>query len=101
MTATTAVPRLRRSVPYRIGVDPGSYEAAPQFRPDVLLFEIEDSVPPGQKAAARERVVATLARGGFRGQELLVTVNGLDTPCGRDDLAALAGARADGLVLAK
>ena len=103
MTARTGVPRLRRSVLYRLGIGPAaaSYESAPRFRPDVLLFEIEDSVPPGDKTTARERVVATLARGGFRGQELLVTVNGLDTPWGRDDLAALAGCGADGLVLAK
>jgi citrate lyase subunit beta/citryl-CoA lyase len=94
-------PRPRRSVLYRLGVDPGAYEAAPAFHPDVLLFEIEDSVPPGDKAAARERVAGTLAAGGFERQELLVTVNGLDTPWGRDDLAALARVPLHGIVLAK
>jgi citrate lyase subunit beta/citryl-CoA lyase len=102
VTQTIAVPRLRRSVLYRLGIGAeAAYETAPRFRPDVLLFEIEDSVPPGDKRRARERVVATLAQGGFRGQEKLVTINGLDTPWGHDDLAALAGAGADGLVLAK
>ena len=86
---------------YRIGVEPGAYEAAPTLHPDVLLFEIEDSVPPGDKAAARERVARTLAKGGFEQQELLVTVNGLDTPWGRDDLAALARVPLHGIVLAK
>lgn len=100
MTDTT-VPIPRRSVLYRLGVDPGAYEQAACFHPDVLLFEIEDSVPPGDKADARRRVVAALRAGGFRGQERLVTVNGLDTPWGRDDLAALAQAPLDGIVLAK
>ncbi len=66
-----------------------------------MLFEIEDSVPPGDKESARRRVADTLAAGGFRRQERLVTVNGLDTPWGRDDLAALARVPLDGIVLAK
>ena len=58
------LPRPRRSVLYRLGVDPGSYEAAARLHPDVLLFEIEDSVPPGDKESARRRVADTLAAGG-------------------------------------
>ena len=95
------MPKLRRSALYRLGVDPGAYETAATFHPDVLVFEIEDSVPPGDKAAARARVVKVLQAGGFARQEKLVTVNPLATPWGRDDLAALAQAGADGLVLAK
>ena len=94
-------PRPRRSALYRLGVDPGAYEAARRFHPDVLLFEIEDSVPPADKAEARRRVAGTLAAGGFRRQERLVTVNGLDTPWGRDDLLALARVPLDGIVLPK
>jgi citrate lyase subunit beta/citryl-CoA lyase len=86
---------------YRLGVDPGGYEAAATFQPDALLFELEDSVPPGDKATARERVARALATGGFRRQEILVTVNGLDTPWGRDDLATLARVPLHGIVLAK
>ena len=100
MTDTTG-PIPRRSVLYRLGVDPGAYERAADFHPDVLLFEIEDSVPPGEKSDARRRVVTALQAGGFRGQERLVTVNGLDTAWGRDDLAALAQVPLDGIVLAK
>ena len=70
-------PKLRRSVLYRLGIDPEGCAAAAQFHADALLFEIEDSVPPGDKAQARQRVVATLTAGGFRRQERLVTVNGL------------------------
>ncbi len=100
MSPVTA-PALRRSVLYRLGIDPEGCAAAARFHADALLFEIEDSVPPGDKAQARARVVATLTAGGFRRQERLVTVNGLDTPWGRDDLAALARVPLDGIVLAK
>ena len=91
---TDPMPKLRRSVLYRLGVDPGAYEAAAQVHPDVLLFEIEDSVPPGQKDAARTRVTQALQAGVF-------ARHSLSTPWGRADLAALARAGADGLVLAK
>lgn len=99
--AEPKLPTPRRSVLYRLGVDVGAYEASTSFHPDVLLFEIEDSVPPGDKDRARRRVVDVLTAGGFRRQERLVTVNGLDTPWGHDDLAALAKAPLDGIVLAK
>ena len=92
---------MRRSVLYRLGTDPDGCANAAGFHPDVLLFEIEDSVPPGDKQQARQRVVAVLNAGGFRRQERLVTVNGLDTPWGRDDLIALARVPLDGIVLAK
>lgn len=102
LPVTTEIqPRPRRSVLYRLGVEAQSYESANNLHPDVLLFEIEDSVPPGDKDSARARVVATLRAGGFRRQERLVTVNGLDTPWGHADLVALASAPVDGIVLAK
>ncbi len=100
MISTTA-PKLRRSVLYRLGIDPECCAAVARLHADALLFEIEDSVPPGDKAQARQRVVATLTAGGFGRQERLVTVNGLDTPWGRDDLEALARVPLDGIVLAK
>ena len=99
--AEPRLPTPRRSVLYRLGVDAGAYEAAASLHPDVLLFEIEDSVPPGDKDQARKRVVDVLNAGGFRRQERLCTVNGLDTPWGYADLAALAKAPLDGIVLAK
>lgn len=99
--AEPRLPTPRRSVLYRLGIDPGAYEAAPSFHPDVLLFEIEDSVPPGDKGAARQRVLDVLTAGEFRRQERLCTVNGLDTPWGFDDLKVLARAPLDGIVLAK
>ena len=99
--AEPKLPTPRRSVLYRLGVDAGADEAAASLHPDLLLFEIEDSVPPGDKDQARKRVVDVLNAGGFRRQERLVTVNGLDTPWGYADLAALAKAPLDGIVLAK
>ena len=93
--------RPRRSVLYRLGDDPASYAAARAQGVDVLLFDLEDSVAPADKASARTRLAAALAAGGFAGQELLVRINGLDTAWGEDDIAAVAGLGIDGVMLAK
>jgi citrate lyase subunit beta/citryl-CoA lyase len=94
-------PRARRSVLYRLGTEPGSYAGARHVAVDVLLFDLEDSVSPADKDAARERLVAAISAGGFAGQELLVRVNGLDTPWGQDDARAVAALPVDGVMLAK
>lgn len=93
--------RPRRSVLYRLGDDPGSYADAHAQPVDVLLFDLEDSVAPVDKAAARARLAAALAAGGFADREVLVRVNGLDTPWGEDDIAAIAALAVDGVMLAK
>ena len=93
--------RARRSVLYRLGTDPGSYAGARDIAVDVLLFDLEDSVSPADKATARDRLVTAITRGGFAGQELLVRINGLDTPWGLADAQAVAGLPIDGVMLAK
>jgi citrate lyase subunit beta/citryl-CoA lyase len=46
-------------------------------------------------------VVAAVRAGGWGPREVLVRANAADTPWGADDLAALAGSGADGVVLSK
>ena len=93
--------RARRSVLYRLGTDPSSYDGARSLAVDVLLFDLEDSVSPADKDAARARLAAAIAQGGFAGQELLVRVNGLDTPWGEADARIVASLPVDGVMLAK
>jgi citrate lyase subunit beta/citryl-CoA lyase len=59
---------------------------------DVVILDLEDAVGPDDKAQAREAAVQAVHAGGFGARELVVRVNGLDTPWGADDLAALAEA---------
>src|SRR3546814_3855319 len=56
------------------------------------ILDLEDAVAPEMKVAARQAAVAAIAEGGFGARELVVRTNGLDTPWGADDLAAVAGA---------
>lgn len=68
---------------------------------DAIWFDLEDAVPAERKDTARAEIPSLIARHRtvFRG-ETLVRVNGL-ADGGADDLAALAGAQIDGIVLPK
>lgn len=65
---------------------------------DAVILDLEDAVAPEMKAAAR---AAAVAADGFGERTLVVRVNGGDTDWGADDLAALAGARVDAVLLPK
>lgn len=56
---------------------------------DVLVLDLEDSVAPAAKEAARDSVMRVLASGRLNSDTTMVRVNGLNTAWGRDDLIAL------------
>jgi len=93
--------RPRRSLLYVPGSNPRALDKARTLDVDGLILDLEDAVAPGAKVAARERVVAAVSAGGWGPREVLVRANAADTPWGADDLAALAGSGADGIVLSK
>jgi citrate lyase subunit beta/citryl-CoA lyase len=69
---------------------------------DVLLIDLEDSVAAANKPAARAMArdfIKALPRGGA--PKLYVRVNDLSTGLAEDDLAAVIGARPDGVMLPK
>lgn len=93
--------RPRRSLLYVPGSNPRALDKARTLDADGLILDLEDAVAPDAKVAARERVVAAVRAGGWGPREVLVRANAADTPWGADDLAALAGSGADGVVLSK
>jgi citrate lyase subunit beta / citryl-CoA lyase len=92
---------LRRSVLYMPGSNARALEKARNLDADGLILDLEDAVAPEAKELARQQVANALAAGGYGTRELIVRVNGLDTPWGADDLAALATAGADAILLPK
>lgn len=93
--------RPRRSLLYVPGSNPRALDKARTLDADGLILDLEDAVAPDAKVAARERVVAAVSAGGWGPREVLVRANAADTLWGADDLAALAGSGADGIVLSK
>ncbi|HSN91161.1 MAG TPA: CoA ester lyase [Anaeromyxobacteraceae bacterium] len=93
--------RPRRSVLYLPGSNARALEKARSVPADALVLDLEDAVAPAAKEAARARVVEAVSRGGFDPREVVVRVNGPSTPWGADDLAAVARAGADAVLLPK
>lgn len=93
--------RPRRSVLYVPGSNSRALDKSRSLAADVLVFDLEDSVSPGDKPEARRAVVAEIAAGGFGSREIVVRVNGPRTDWGPADLAAVAGCGADGVLLPK
>ena len=83
------------------GSNARAQEKAKSLPCDGIIFDLEDATAPDAKAAARETVCASVQNGGYGGRELIVRVNGLDTPWGRDDVAAAAKAGPDAILLPK
>ena len=91
----------RRTALYMPGANPRALDKARQLAADVLILDLEDSVAPEAKHSARANVLAALAAGGYGARELVVRVNGLDTPWGEADLQAAASSGAAAVLLPK
>lgn len=93
--------RPRRSCLYMPGANVKALEKARTLSADVLLLDLEDSVAPEAKDIARAQVVAALQAGGYGKREIIVRINALTTPWGREDLAAAGTACPDGVLAPK
>lgn len=65
---------------------------------DVVILDLEDSVAPQNKPAARALAAATLAGRRRHGQKLYVRVNALDSGLTREDVEAVLPGNPDGLI---
>jgi citrate lyase subunit beta / citryl-CoA lyase len=93
--------RPRRSCLYMPGSNAKALEKAKTLAADVLLLDLEDSVAPEAKAEARAQVAAAVKACGYGKREVVVRVNALATPWGRDDIVAACAARPDGVLAPK
>jgi citrate lyase subunit beta / citryl-CoA lyase len=93
--------RPRRSVLYMPGANARALEKAKTLPCDAVILDLEDSVAPDAKAAARRQVADVVTVGGFGAREVIVRINALDTQWWLDDLAAAAKARPDGILVPK
>ncbi|WP_366554893.1 HpcH/HpaI aldolase/citrate lyase family protein [Aquibaculum sediminis] len=93
--------RPRRSMLYMPGSNTRALEKGRSLPADALILDLEDAVAPDTKAQARENIVEALRAGGYGRREIVVRTNGLDSEWGRDDIAALAAAGANALLLPK
>lgn len=90
--------RSMLSVP---GISQRFIDKARAVTADIILFDLEDSVPPGEKTAARERVAATIGQFDKRQRLLFVRPNDLATGLLETDLNAVVQPGLDGIHLPK
>ena len=93
--------RPRRSVLYMPGSNARAIEKARGLPADAVILDLEDAVAPEAKEAGRARVMEAVRAGGFGRREVVVRINALNSPWGRDDLAAAAEAGPDAILIPK
>ncbi|HEX3431958.1 MAG TPA: CoA ester lyase [Rhizomicrobium sp.] len=102
---TRRVPaRLYRSKLFVPGSRAALFEKAAAGDADVICLDLEDSVAPDGKDAARDAIIAALNEIDWKDKFVTARVNGLDTHwCYRDVLALVekGGERLDGIMIPK
>lgn len=93
--------RPRRSVLYMPGSNARALEKARNLPADALILDLEDAVAPDTKEEARAQVVNAVKEGGYGKREIIIRVNGLDTPWGMDDIRAAVVAKPDAILVPK
>ena len=93
--------RPRRSALYLPAHNARAVEKARSAPCDVVILDLEDAVGPNAKLEARAGAVEAVRRGGFDYREVVIRTNGLDTPWGREDLAAAAQVRPHAVLVPK
>jgi citrate lyase subunit beta/citryl-CoA lyase len=93
--------RPRRSVLYMPGSNARALDKARTLPADGVILDLEDSVAPDAKEAARQQVVEAVKAGGFGGREVSIRINGVDTSWHADDLSAAAHAAPDVILVPK
>ena len=93
--------RPRRSVLYMPGANERALDKAKTIAADALILDLEDSVAPDAKVEARAKVATAVASQGYGGRELVIRINGLDTPWGVDDLKMAAAVNPHAVLVPK
>ncbi|MGJ4905580.1 HpcH/HpaI aldolase/citrate lyase family protein [Bradyrhizobium sp. HKCCYLS2058] len=93
--------RPRRSLLFMPGSNARALEKGRNLPADGLILDLEDSVAPDAKAAARDQIAKAVAADGYGKRELLIRVNSLDTPWWSDDVAMAGQAATDGILVPK
>jgi citrate lyase subunit beta/citryl-CoA lyase len=93
--------RPRRSALYIPGSNYRGLDKGRSIAADVLILDLEDAVLPEAKKEARAAVAAAIGVHAYGTREVVVRVNGLDTPWVASDIAAVAGAHPDAILIPK
>ena len=80
---------MRRSMLFLPGNNPNMLINGNCLGADSVIFDLEDAVSPAEKDAARILVRNTMRYMDFRGCEIIVRINSIDTPYWKKDIDAI------------
>ena len=80
---------MRRSMLFLPGNNPNMLINGNCLGADAVIFDLEDAVSPDEKDAARILVRNTMRYMDFRGCEIIVRINSIDTPYWKKDIDAI------------
>ena len=93
--------RLRRTMMFMNAQKPGLIKDAYIYGADSIMLDLEDAVAENQKDAARFSLYHALTTIDYGDTEVIVRINGLDTPHWQEDIRVCVAGGADGIRIAK
>lgn len=93
--------RLRRTMMFMNAQKPGLLKDAYIYGSDSIILDLEDAVAENQKDAARFSLFHALKNIDYGKTEVIVRINGLDTPHWQEDIRCVVAGGADGIRIAK
>ncbi len=93
--------RLRRTMMFMNAQKPGLIKDAYIYGCDSIMLDLEDAVAENQKDSARFSLYHALKSIDYGDTEVIVRINGLDTPHWREDIRVVVAGGADGIRIAK
>ena len=90
--------RPRRSMLFVPGCEARYLHKARALRVDSVILDLGDPILVDQKIESRRRVCDAVLAGGYGRREVVVRVNRMDSPWGREDVAAVATIGADAIL---
>lgn len=93
--------RIRRSMMFMNAQKPNLLKDAYIYGVDSIIMDLEDAVAENQKDSARFSLFNTLKNIDYGDTEVIVRINGLDTPHWQEDVRVCVAAGVDGIRIAK
>ena len=93
--------RLRRTMMFMNAQKPSLIKDAYIYGSDSIMLDLEDAVAENQKDAARFSLYHALTTIDYGDTEVIVRINGLDTPHWQEDIRVCVAGGADGIRIAK
>ncbi|KXF79368.1 ATP-binding protein [Paramesorhizobium deserti] len=95
------IPRPRRSVLYVPASNPKALQKSVTLAADAIIYDLEDSVAPEAKEAAREALRTHFREHPIASRERIIRINSLASQWGSEDILAARACNPDAILLPK